>query len=150
MIRIKRKTIKLIAGIFIAVFLVLGINLFLEMWERGEFIRTTTRHPVKSLGVVIDIEQRGVFFEQVTKFANYYNYKIKIRPIAPTEEFSIEIIVDKNTRIFGDNIIHPSAYKFYFYAEDSYTLTSQELINNLHENLKKFVSEVPNVRIFEE
>jgi hypothetical protein len=51
--------------------------------------------------------------------------------------------------LLGDNFLYPNRYEFVIYDNDPADPVTEEFINNLLNDLKKFLGEVPNVRIFE-
>lgn len=150
MIEIKRKKIPMITGfliiIAIGVAIVLGAQKLLKTWKEG-FV---TSYPKKTLVVTIDLSQREKFFEQLTRFADAHDFRIHIGPTTPAgDTFSINMS-RRDVMVWGDNVLSPrEEYDFAFYDEDPTNPASEETIDSLHNSLKRFINEIPNVIITE-
>jgi hypothetical protein len=146
MIRVKRKTIVTIARFFVAIviciLMVLGLR---EIWKE----KAVSQHPRKTLGFVIDLDQREKLFEQLKSFAHANNFDIHIGPTTPSDvTFSI-YMSRKDVIVWGDNALNQRGYDFAFYDNDPDNPVSEEVIDSLMSELKRFISEVPKVRIFD-
>ena len=83
MIGLKYKAAITISRFFVAIMIIVvimfGVKTLLENWKEG----AVTLHPKKTLIVIIDSSQREKFFEQLTRFADAYAFKIHIGPTTP-------------------------------------------------------------------
>jgi hypothetical protein len=139
----------MLARIFIAITIVLGIIILSGVLKEGAFINNVPRYPKKTLGVVIDIDQRDKFFEQLERFADIHRFDIHIRSTTPAgDTFSI-YMSRKDVVVWGDNVLNPRGFDISFYDKDPSNPASEEVINDLLEDLQRYISEVPNIRIFE-
>lgn len=55
----------------------------------------------------------------------------------------------KDVIIWGDNVLNPRGYDFAFYDKDPDNPVYAEVIDSLMSELKRFISEVPNIRILD-
>ena len=149
MISIKRKTLIRFARLFVAIIIILGIKIFSEMWQEGAFITVNTQHPKRTVGIVIDIEQREKFFEQLKRFARAHDFDIHIGQTTPAgDKFNINIS-GREITLIANNAFDPRAYDISFYDKHPANPVPDEEIDILLLDLKRFISEVPNIRIFE-
>jgi hypothetical protein len=150
MIQIKHKRILMISGFLVALALgvasVFGTQQLWKTWKA----RFGTSHPKKTLVFTIDLSQRDKLFEQLTRFAEAHDFRIHIGTTTPAgDTFSITMS-RKDVMVWGDNVLSPlEEYDFAFYDEDPTNPASQETIESLHNSLKKFINEIPNVTITE-
>jgi len=149
-IKIKRKTIIMFARVFVAIIIVFGIIIFSEMLKEGIFINVITRHARASFVVIVDLDQRDEFFDQLKRFADTYNFSLHIGQTTPTgDTFAIEM-TGEDVRISGNNALHPTRFEIAFYDKKYLGVpVSDEAIDSLLTDLKSIISQTPNVRIFE-
>lgn len=146
MIRIKHKTITRIAGFLVLIIVAFGIKTLYEVWKDSYI----GQHPKKTLGVVVDIDQREKLFEQLKRFAVENDFDIQIGQTTPSgDTFSI-YMSRKDVVVWGENVLNPLAYDIAFYDKDPANPVAEDVIDGLLIDLKIFMSEVPNIRIFEE
>ena len=146
MIRVKRKTIVTITRFLVAI--VICILMFLGLRERWKE-KAVSQHPRKTLGFVIDLDQREKLFEQLKTFADAHDFDIHIGPTTSAgDTFSI-YMSRKDVIVWGNNVLHPLGYDFAFYDKDLDNPVREDVIDGLMSELKRFISEVPNVRVFD-
>jgi len=149
MIRVKRKTITMIVRFFIAIIVVFGVKILSEMWKEGAFITVVTQYPKESFVVIVDLDQQEKFFEQLKRFSDFHDFGLHIGQTTPTgNTFNIEM-TGKNVSISGNNVLNSTRFEIAFYDKYPANPVSEEAINSLISELKRFISEVPNVRIFD-
>ena len=103
----------------------------------------------KTLVVIIDLGQHEKFFEQLKRFDESYAFDIHIGSTTPSgDTFNINML-SKDVMIIANNVSNPTAYDINFYDKDPVNATAEEIIESLINDLKSFISEVPNVTINE-
>ena len=127
----------------------IGIKILSNMWKAGTFISVNSQDARESIVVIIDRNQREMFFEQLERFAIGHNFKIHIGATTPTEQNYNIYLSRKDIDLFGSNALYPSRYEIAIYDNDPADPATEEFINNLLNDLKKFLGEIPNIRIFE-
>ena len=134
------KHIKLILG---ACFLlsVLGC-LGIKMMEKAND-NSSGQLPKRKVDITIDTTQRQVFFDQLRKFAEKYDFAIRIdvQPSGP-EDFLI-YMTREDIIISGANIFAPGEYKLGVYDADRQHPMPESVFDDLVNDLKTFVSVVP-------
>ena len=120
-----------------------------QLWKTWK-ARFGTLHSQKTLVVTIDLGQREKFFEQLTRFADAHAFDIRISPTTPSgDTFSI-YLSRKDVLVWGDNVFSPREYHIDFYDKDPTNPVSEEIIDNLFNDLKRYISEIPNTIITEQ
>jgi hypothetical protein len=120
-----------------------------NLWKEGALINTVTNHARGTIVVTIDLDQREKLFEQLEVFAATHAFHIDINTTTPAGDVYDISISGENVDLLGDNFLYPNRYEFVIYDNDPADPVTEEFINNLLNDLKKFLGEVPNVRIFE-
>ena len=147
MIGLKYKAAITISRFFVAIMIIVvivfGVKTLLENWKEG----AVTLHPKKTLIVIIDSSQREKFFEQLTRFADAYAFKIHIGPTTPAGNTFNVNMSRKDVVFIANNVFDPKKFNISAYDQNPANPVSEDLINNLFNNLKKFLGEVPNIRI---
>ncbi len=137
---------RFLVAIAVCVAIVFGAQKLLTTRKAG----FGTLHPKKTLVVTIDLSEREKFFEQLTRFADAYDFKMHIGPTTPAgDTFSIHMS-RKDVLVWGDNVFSPRVYDISFYDKDPTNPASEETIGNLVNDLKSFVGETPNVIVTEQ
>jgi len=149
MIQIKHKKILMITRflvvIAICVAIVFGAQKLLKTWKAG----FGTSYPQRTLDVSIDLSQREKFFEQLTRFADAHDFKIHIGPTTPAgDTFNINMS-RKDVMVIANNVFDTKTFDVHFYDKDPTNPVSEEIIDNLFNDLKRFINEIPNVLITE-
>ena len=122
------------------------------LWSGGAVLLSDNREklPIRSLDVVIDIEQRSDLFTQLRRFAEKHNFEILIRDVKVYPEgVYIEMSRDDLRILAHDSANSPENITFGFYDRLPIPL-SQETVNGLVNDLKGFLEEIPNVTVEEE
>jgi hypothetical protein len=104
--------------------------------------------PIRTLSIQIDENQREELFVQLRKFSEKHVLEFYLNFYGGGETFSIEMrgkgiqiaALSTNTRKLNIS----------FFEEDPTNPPSQETVDELYNDLKAFISEVPNVTITEE
>jgi len=149
MIRIKRKAIRRIALFFtvlgICLMVFLSLRALSDMWRE----RAVSQSPKQTLSFVIDIEQREKLFEQLNEFAVDHDFDIHIGATTPAYD-TFSIYLSRNdVVIWGGNALNPLGYDISFYDKDPAHPVSEEVIDSLKKDLKEYINDVPNIRIFD-
>ena len=107
--------------------------------------------PVKSFTIITELDQREEFFMQMRKFADKHALKFALVVHSPDKaSFAIQIDGDGFFITAVGTTIAPREIDIGFYnAPNSSTLTPQETVDALMDDLKRFINEIPNVRIRE-
>lgn len=146
MIRVKRKIIVRVTYIFIAIIICFVIVVGLrEMWQE----KMVSRLPRKTFGVVIDLNQRERLFEQLKRFADAHDFNIHMGPTTPAGVTFNIYMSRKDVILIANNVLNSRGYKFAFYDKNISNPVSEEVVDNLMSDLKRFISEVPNVSVFD-
>lgn len=144
MIQIKHtKTLaitRFLVTIVICVAMVFGAPQLLKTWRA----RFGTLYPKKTLVVSIDLGQREKLFEQLTKFADAHAFKIHIGPTTLSgDTFNINMS-RKDVEVIANNVIDTRKFDIAFYDKDPTNPVSEEVLDNVLNDLKRYVSEIPN------
>lgn len=145
--------VKKIGYIFLGILcVVLGCVVMANLAEQG----SKGRAPIRTLVISLDANEKDEFFSQIKQFAEKHSFKIYIRDvevdIGPSGKgfFGEMLRSDIDMTIFGT----PSApIEVSISFDVSYSNTqhiTQESINELYNDLKSFLSEIPSVVILEE
>jgi len=130
----------------ISIGILLGALQLLKTWKA----RFGTLDPQKTLVVSIDLGQREKLFEQLTKFADAHDFKIHIGPTTSAEDtFNINMS-RKDVMVIANNVLDIREFDIHFYDKDPANSASDELIGDLCNDLKRYISEIPNAIITEE
>lgn len=131
--------------IAICVAIVFGAQKLVKTWKAG----FGTSYPQRTLDVVIDLGQREKFFEQLTRFADAHDFRIHLGPTTPAgDTFNINMS-RKDVMVIANNVFDIKTFHIAFYDEDPANLAPEETIDSLFNDLKRYISEIPNVTITE-
>lgn len=140
------RNIRFLVTIMICVAIAFGAQKLLKTWKEG-FV---TLHPKKTLVVIIDLGQQEKFFEQLTRFSDAYAFDIHIGPTTLSgDTFNINMS-RKDVMVIANNVFDKKTFDIVFYDKNPANPAPQETIESLFSNLKRFISEIPNVTITEE
>jgi hypothetical protein len=146
MIRVKRKTLVRITRFFMAIIICLLMAFGLRaMWKE----KTVSQHSRKTFGVVIDLDQREKLFDQLKRFADINDFDIHIGPTTSAGVTFNIYMSRKDVIVIANNVLQPKGYDFDFYDKDPDHPVSEDILDSLMSDLKRFIIEVPNVRIFD-
>jgi hypothetical protein len=150
MIQINHKIIprltRFLVIIAICVAMVFGAQQLLKTWKA----RFVTLHPKKTLVVSIDLGQRAMFFEQLTKFADAHDFKIHIGPTTPSGNTFNIVISRKDVEVNADNVIDTRKFDIAFYDKDPTNPVSEEILDNLFNDLKRYIGDIRNAIMTEQ
>lgn len=107
--------------------------------------------PVESFTIITGLNQREEFFAQMQKFADKHALKFALVVHSP-DKTSFSIKIDGNGFFITaiGTTISPREIDIGFYnAPYSSTLTPQETVDELMDDLKRFINEIPNLMITE-
>jgi len=107
--------------------------------------------PVESFTIITELNQRKEFFTQLRKFADKHSLKFAMVVHTPDKaSFAIQIDGDGFFITAVGTTVAPGEILIGFYnAPYSPTLTPQEAVDELINDIKRFVNEIPNVMITE-
>ena len=145
MIQIKHKKILMITRVLVTiavcVAMVFGAQQLLKTWKA----RFVNLHPKKTLVVSIDLGQREKLFEQLTKFADAHDFRNHIGPTTPAgDTFNINMSRKDVEVIANNSVADTRKFDIAFYDKNSTNPVSEEIIDNLFNDLKGYISEIPN------
>jgi hypothetical protein len=90
MVNIKRKTVIMVVRFLVAIVtgiaFLIGIKILSNMWKAGTFISVNSQLARESIVVLIDLDQREIFFEQLEEFAIAHDFEIHTGATTPTEQ----------------------------------------------------------------
>lgn len=122
------------------------------LWAGGALLLSDNgeKLPIRSLGIVIDVEQRDELFTQLKSFAEKHDFEILIRDVK-VQPNGIYIVISRNDIEIRaiDTPMSPENITFRFYDRPPFPL-SQETVDELFNELRSFLEEIPNVTIKEE
>lgn len=98
----------------------------------------------KDVKIIIDLNRRQEFFDQLHKFAEKNGFTIQIDTLSSSdEEFQIYMTRD-DVLIAGATAFALEEYYIGFYDRDNLHLAPESVFEELVSELERFVSEVPN------
>ncbi len=150
MIQIKHNKIVMITGflvtIAVCVAIFFGAQKLLKTWKTS----FGTLYPQRTLAATIVLDQQSRFFEQLTIFADAYDFKIHIGPTTSAgDTFNINMS-RKDVMVIANNVIDTQIFDIHFYDKDPTTPGREELIDTLVKDLKRYISEIPNAIMTEQ
>ena len=108
------------------------------------------RLPIQTLSIRVDKDHREELFSQLRKFSEKHRLSFDLAFYRDKEIFSI-VMSDETIDISGlSKPITTTELDINFYEEDPTNPPSQETVDELFNDLKSFISEIPNVTISEE
>jgi hypothetical protein len=135
-------------GVLLCIFACVGFTKIAKKGSEGQA-------PIRGLRITIDKSQREILFAQMQNFADKHAIKIVIRDVevevGPSGKgFFIEMHRSDIQILAVGEPSAPIVVSINFYDEDSAHPASKEIVDNLFNDLKRFISEIPNVAITEE
>ena len=100
--------------------------------------------------ITIDPLHREELFNQLRKFAARHNYKIIIDTMNPSGDEFLIAMYGKDTEIFGGNPFEKEKYEIAFYDADSANPVSESVLDDLVNDLERFLGEIPGATFFTE
>ena len=109
------------------------------------------QRPMRSLRITIDVNRREELFTQLRGFAEKHGFEILIREVkVHPDGIYIEMYRNGLEILAGDIPKSPTKISLGFYNRYPALPASQETVDDLYNDLKSFISEIPNVTISEE
>lgn len=139
---------KLIASvslsILVCIFACIGLAQLAQKGSEGN-------PPIRRLQIIIDVNRREELFDQLQKFADKHSFRLLIREVEVIPEgIFIEMYRDDLQILAGSAASDPTMIDLGIYNRDSTHLAPEETVDELLNDLKSFLGEIPNVRITEE
>ena len=107
--------------------------------------------PVRKLRVIINENQREELFTQFQKFAEDNEFKIEITDYGNRgEHFQVWMARDNIQIISQDASDDLREFSVYFYGKYPGVPANEETVDELLDDLKSYINEIPNVTITEE
>jgi len=106
--------------------------------------------PVRSLRLSIDKSQREILFDQLNKFAEKYEFKIDITDFNTNgKHFQFWMAKDDISIVASNVPPDPTLVAISFYWDNFWSPADEDTINDLLDDLMRFVSEVPDMKVLE-
>ena len=107
--------------------------------------------PVRRLDIKLDKNQRDIFFDRLRAFAEAHAFKFILTDYGSGDDYQAEILGD-HIKILAVILRHePERVFIGFYGRYSEEPPpNEEIIVDLVDDLKSFISEIPNITITEE
>lgn len=107
--------------------------------------------PIRSLRITIDVNRREELFTQLQGFAEKHAFEILIREVeVHPDGIYIEMSRNDLKILAGDVPKSPTKISLRFYNKYPALPASQETVDELLNDLKSFINEIPNVSVTEE
>jgi len=151
---VKRTTEEMVVrACFVVVLCILGcIGTVILLNKVGE---TTGQAPIRELQITIDKSQKEELYLRLWKFADKHSFNILIRDVevkvGPSGKgFFIEMHRSDVKILAGGEPNAPIIVSMGFHNEDHANPASKQTVDELFNDLKSFVSQIPTVTISEE
>ena len=105
---------------------------------------------MRSLQITLDKSQREELFGQFQKFADEHTAKLLLTEYEGTEHFLVEIWGESTLITASDDPGNSKSISIFFSGKFPGYPADEETIDELLNDLKSFISEIPNVTITEE
>ena len=137
----------LFLGVLVCILGCIGAKVLSDKVEKA-----SSQLPIRSLIITIDETRQEELFAQLQKFADKHAFEIKIGHFFGTggENFLFEMLRD-DVYIHAGNV--PSDLRVIyirFYYKDRAHLAPKQVVDDLYNDLKSFISEIPDATITEE
>ena len=110
----------------------------------------SVRLPIRTLSIRVDKDQREELFSQLRKFSEKHRLKFYLSFYEDKKIFFVVMYGDTLHISALSKPITTTELDINFYEEDPTNPPSQETVDELFNDLKVFISEIPNVTISEE
>jgi hypothetical protein len=135
----------------VVVFICLGVLLFaLGCILPNRTVYPNGLAPVRSLTLTMDRSQREELFEQLQRFSDKQTSKFVLTEYEQIDHFKIEIWGDDILITASDVPPDPSLVYIFFYGKNLGASVDEETVDELLNDLKSYINEIPNVMITEE
>lgn len=129
----------LLVGILLCILGCIGAKMMTKTSENS-----SERLPRRSVNITIDTSQRQEFFDQLQKFADKHDFTITIDTRSSGNEDFLIAMYRKDVKIYGDNAFVLGEYAFGFYDVYRQPPAPDSVLDDLVNDLKSFISEVPS------
>ena len=140
-----------IAGIMCCVFVCVSVGV-----RNYEYIKEynerypTVQSPIRTLSIQIEENRRDELFDQIRKFSDKHHLEFHLSFYDNGETFYI-VMYGKGLAIRAlSQITFTSNLNFLFFEDDPSNPPSQAAVDELFNDLKIFISQIPSVKIIEE
>jgi len=137
---------RFLVTIAVCAVMVFGAQNLLKTWKT----RFSTLHPKKTLVVSIDLNQREKLFEQLTRFADAHAFDIRINPTTPSGGTFNVNMSRKDVMVIANNVLDTKVFDIHFYDKDPTSSASEEIIDDLFNDIKGYIGDIPNAIITEQ
>jgi len=110
----------------------------------------TERFPIQTLSIQIEEEQHEKLFSQLRQFSDNHHFRFSLSLYENEKEFFVVMDGDALQITASPRPITRTEIRINFYEKDPANPPKQEIVDELFNDLKKFISEIPNVTIIEE
>lgn len=141
----KRKRLIMIASlVLLCIFGCIGLAEIAQKGSEGQA-------PIRVLKISIGVDRREELFAQLRKFADKHGFEIYIRDVEVIPEgIFIEMYRADLEILAGSAASDPATIELGIYERDPKNPTPDETVDELVNDLKNFISEIPDVTITEE
>jgi hypothetical protein len=141
---------KLIAIVGLGVLLcILGCTGMITLLNKVE--EDSSQSPIRRLRITLDESQRDELFDHLKKFADYHTLKFTLSDYGTGDNFLVEILGDDIKILAVISRPDPEIVSIGFYSRSPESPPPDaEFIDDLLNDLKGFLSEIPNVTISEQ
>ncbi|MEO7864167.1 MAG: hypothetical protein ABIU05_27785 [Nitrospirales bacterium] len=109
----------------------------------------TEKLPIRTLSIQIDEDQREELLAQLRKFSEKHALEFYLAFYNNKETFSV-FMEGKGISIAVVSFVNTLELNFRFFEKDPTNPPSQETVDEVFNDLKTFISEIPNVTITDE
>jgi len=137
----------LFLGVLVCILGCIGAKVLSDKVEKA-----SSQLPIRTLRITIDKTPQEELFAQLQKFADKHAFEMKIGHFFGTggESFLVEMSRG-DVYILARNVAPDlSVVNIRFYYKDRAHLAPKQVVDDLYNDLKSFISEIPNVTITEE
>jgi hypothetical protein len=106
--------------------------------------------PIRTITLTLDKSQRETFFSQLQKFAENHGFETRLTDFNTKGESFQFWMSRKDVFITASDVPPDPTLVYVFFYKYSGATIDEEIIDELLNELKSFINEVPNVMIMEE
>ncbi len=141
----KRKRLIVIISLFVlCIFGCIGLA---EIAQKG----SEGHPPIRGMTITIDENRREELFAQLRKFADKHGFEFHLDFYDPDEKIFLVAMYRDDLKILAADVPKaPTKIRLDFYDRDPATPTPKETVEDLFSDLKRFISEIPDVTITED
>lgn len=137
---IQNSNIKIILSLLLILLLVIvGVKMLSSKEEQVE-------EPLRSLRVIVGVDNREKFFDQLRKFSEKNSFAIRIAPTKPDESSFISQMWREDFKLIAVNPFEEDEYRVYFYKNNKFSV-DEKVLNFLVVEFSSLINEIEGVRI---